>query len=133
MADDFEIKGLLELKQRLKKLPKEIAQKVAQPAANAAAKVFVEPAKAAAPKDSGDMASTIKSRKYRTKSDYIVAASVRPRKGGGVDPYYWKFPELGSVLQPPQPFLRPAFDGNVEAAGEAFRQACIRGLKRYGG
>lgn len=128
---DLQIRGLAALNRVLKSLPKDLADKELQKAVTASAKVFIEPAKNNAPKDSGDMAEQIKSRLVNTENRYRKATSVRPRKGGGKDPFYWIFVELGTEKQPHQSFLRTSFDAHSPEAAEVFRTALAKGLRKY--
>lgn len=52
------------------------------------------------------------------------------------DPFYWWFHEFGTSKMPARPFMRPAFESNVENARQAMvkrLRASIEGFKRkYG-
>ena len=141
MANDVQILGLSELMRTLEKLPKEIASKSGGPVKQAlfqAAKLIREDASRRAPMGkTGNLKRAVRMRRYRNPKSrgyseaYIidVRTGKKPKKGQKARPnqaYYWRWVEFGSKKQKAQPFLRPAFEANKEAAVRKFQEVFRR-------
>jgi len=121
----FEIKGLKELNRELKQLPEDFRTKALNTAVRNMANVIKDQAVENAPKASGFLASSIKTKiapKKSRFSKYISRYIVRPSKNA----YYAHMIEDGTVKQPAQPFMRPAFMAKKEAAVRKFREVLDR-------
>ena len=133
----IQIEGLRELSQRIAKLQRDVQLKIARSATNAGAQVIKRRAKDRITSnssknqtsiDTGSLLNAVvvkrlgKSESNLT-SEHIVA--VRRRKSGrktktlqATAPHA-ALVEFGTVHQPPEPFMRPAFDeGKEEALGK---------------
>lgn len=124
------VNGIAALQRKLRRLPIELQEKHNQDATRAGAEVVAERARDGVVKDSGDLAQTIKTRKKNTKNRFLKAAVVRPVKTKGIDPYYWRFVEFGTIKMSAKPFLRPAFDARTTQAIRAYRDKMRSGLKQ---
>jgi len=130
MSNIATVRGLAALQKKLRTLPVDLQEKHNQAACREGGKVFAAEAEILAPKASGDLSKSISVRKVNTKNRFRKAVSVRPRKGKGVDPFYWHFLEFGTIKMNSQPYLRPAFDNKVNLALRAYRERMRKGLRR---
>lgn len=145
MSDDwgsFEIEGLAELDAKLAELDNATAGKALFSALNAGATPMVKAAKDKAAiaeathkmqygsgyvlVNPGLLKSSIK-KKRLTKAEHAVAVEQGAAVGiyigkgqGGLYPRYWHFLENGTSKMAAVPYLRPAFDENVNLAVEKF-------------
>jgi HK97 gp10 family phage protein len=126
------VSGLKELRDALvRKIPLEMQGKVLQKAMGPAARLIVNAARSRAPVDTGRMRKAV----YATRDRYnskktFEARVVTVRRGKKRDDpkgaYYWKFIEFGhkagKTSVPPNPFLRPAFEGNKHTALQSIKE-----------
>lgn len=131
------ILGMAELAAALKALPPEIASKSGGPlrrALRAAAKKVQLRARALAPKESGRLSRAIVIQTDRHPQNVTERMVVRPRAGKSradqKGAYYWHFLEFGTVRQPAQPFIRPAFDAVKDEALDEFKRHLTAGVIR---
>lgn len=126
------IHGGEELKARLEELAKRKAKAILRGALRAAGGHLRDEIRAAAPVDTGTLRDAIRSAgakgeggKLRAKV-FVSMKQKKPRKTGEtrrlgdngkpIAPFYWDFLERGTRLRPAQPFIRPAFRSEAEAA-----------------
>lgn len=148
MSVDFQVDGLSELEEKLKKLGgDEFADKAVYGALMDAAKPIADAAKENAPrsakpyyrywrgkldKSTGQRNGTRKQMQGGTLESNIVRRRVKGYEHPAVTvtvrdkAFYWRFFEFGTSKQAAKPFLRPAFDAHVDDALEVFK----RRLKR---
>ena len=139
MADDIKVNGLAELQKTLKDLPDRLGKKIVMQALRKAANVIKKDAQQrvrvlATPtefRNPGTVKKAIKVRKSK-QDKYGVYVGVKPLnvkkimafKGNSAnnpnDPFYWWQLEFGNVNMPAFPFLRPAFDANVQTSISEF-------------
>lgn len=143
------IHGLKELQAQLKALGDvELAGKVLAKAAREAFKPVLEAAKAAAPKDTGELAdSLLLATRRRPDGSVVVGIKIGRGKGArqasiaaaafgegqstSLPPARrWHFIELGTSKQPAHPFLRPALDTNSAAVFEGLKANLRKGIER---
>lgn len=140
-----EVRGLRELSDALKALPKKLERRVLNASLMAGGRVIEREAKLRAPqleqptprRKRGTLARNIRARVGRPDDGHnaTVIVAVRKLKGKAIaafkkatgksgannpdDPYYWLFVELGTSKMTARPFLRPAFEAKkIEAAFE---------------
>jgi len=133
MASEIKVNGLAELQRTLKDLPARLGNKVVMQALRKAANVIKKDAQQrvkvlATPtkyRNSGTVKKAIKVRKSK-QHKYGVFVGVKPLNVKKImafagnsannpnDPFYWWQLEFGNVNMPAFPFLRPAFDSNVQ-------------------
>lgn len=110
--------GMEQLFATMQAFPKELAAKALNSALGKAAVPIRDAAQALAPKDTGAMANSIRTAKDRRPemsgmdARYVVFVPWR----GPEAAKYWRYTEFGTSLQPPQPYMRPAFDSQKENA-----------------
>lgn len=112
------IEGLSDLKYALQELPKATATNVVKRALINAAEPILSSAETSAPVRSGRLkASLMVGTKLsrRQKSQHKKESKVEVFVGAGPLPQA-HLEEFGSVNNAPHPFLRPAWDGNKQAA-----------------
>ena len=139
MADEIKVNGLAQLEKTLKALPDRLGKKVVMQALRKAANVIKKDAQNRVPvlkeatpyRNPGTVKKAIKVRKSK-QDKYGVYVGVKPLavkkimefKGDSAqnpnDPYYWWQLEFGNVNMPAHPFLRPAFESNVQASIKEF-------------
>lgn len=121
----IEVKGLRELGEKLQAMGEEMATKIARGATGAAAAKVKAAAQVKAPRRTGNLAKNIitkrlgKSQTSLTSEHIVTVRRSRTKgmkKAGEQSAYYGQFVEFGSIHNTPQPFLRPAFDENVQGA-----------------
>jgi HK97 gp10 family phage protein len=153
VASSTEVLGLRELGQAMGRLSADMAGKVARQATAAGAGVVRKAARAAAPRDSGNLSASIVMKRLRQTNlteEYIVTPrrgktkdvkigkhAARNGKAGknslaGKDAFYARFVEFGTVKMPAQPFMRPALENNVPAATQAMADRLRARLKKVG-
>lgn len=130
------IHGLRALGAAMQSLSLDVALKHASAAASAGARVVASEARRSAPKDTGNLArNVITKRLRRSETDVTAETIVTVRKGrvtakqrqrGLRDAYYASWVEFGTVNAPAQPFLAPALP-RVRANAE---QAMAQSLQR---
>jgi HK97 gp10 family phage protein len=133
MADTQNLTGFDELAKKLKELGPKVAKNGLRRATSAGAAIVRNDARKRAPVDTGEMKRDIMMKRERdarggdtTGAVYTVyvRSGKKSRMAGKKrdvdrDSFYWKFLEFGTAKMAAQPFLRPAFEANKEAAIEA--------------
>lgn len=136
-----QLKNFPQLEQTFKKLPGEIKEKALRAVFRAGARKIANAAKAAAPVKSGRIKGSIATRwakegKWTVSRDaYVKTGGKRADKAGA---YYAHMVEFGhwatgrsrkrgagATWQGPKPFMRPAFDQNVERIVADFQSKTI--------
>lgn len=151
MGNTVQVKGLRELGEAMRTLSDDINKKVSRQAVAAGAKLVRDDARRRAPRDSGNLQAAIVMKNLtRTKltARYVVAtrsgktADVKAGKAAarsgdkaqrrlvGKDAFYGAFVEFGTVKAPAQPFMRPAFEENQQAALDAIATRLAQRIKR---
>lgn len=158
MSDDFgsiEIEGLAELDAKLEGLSNELAGKALFSALNVALTPVVKEAKqraATAPEphtmtvkggrkvevQPGLLKSAIRKRrlpKSEHTGEFVQGAVMGVYVGKGTKqkeyPNYWHFVEYGTAKMPAVPFLRPAFDNNVDLMIKRFSDKLSKNIDKY--
>lgn len=116
---NIQIKGLKEVSQKLKKLPKNIRNRHVGKALRAGGKLVRDEARLHAPVATGLVRKNVAMRtstgaRAGRNADVKVRIGIISDKTGretGTDAFYWRFHEFGTSKMPAQPFLRPAFEG----------------------
>lgn len=137
------IEGLDLLGKALQELPKNIGRNVLRGAVNAGATVIRKEAVMRVPIDTGKLRKAIYQKQIRELSSAVQQtffvgwrhgkkerAVQRRRKRGGQtvtviedrDAYYGRFVEFGTAKMAAQPFMRPAYESQKEAALQAIRE-----------
>ena len=130
MADSKNLTGFRELAAALKQLPQRVARKHLRGSNAKGAQLVRNKARELAPKDTGEMVKDIQIKRERSEGDHVASHSVFVRSGKrsrlsgrarnvDKDSFYWRFVEFGTVKMAAQPFLRPAFEAEKEAAVDA--------------
>ena len=124
----FKLEGFRELERALaEELPRVTAKGALRRACIKAMGALEATAAALAPKDTGKLARSItikpvkarrvsRTRFARSEGIEIAVGPTGPEAGGKAA---WK--EFGTVHQPPQPFMRPAFDAEAEGVLRSVR------------
>lgn len=157
----MELKGLAALKRQLDELPDKLAVKVLAKAARKAFLPVIEAARSMAPVHRGVLRDSIKiSVKKPSKGDPIVVVGLkiagarakadnrsltkkqaRALKASGeqnidIPSRRWHFAEFGTAYAAAHPFIRPAWDANVNGMVESLKTELAReiqsALKRRG-
>ena len=110
------IEGLDELEKQFDRLIDTSKKKVMQKALNAAAAPIKKEAKAKAPKKTGLLKKSIRSKQMK----YTEKPSVGIYVAGKA--YYWWFIENGTSKMAAAPFLRPAVDAKYEEGVNKFKE-----------
>lgn len=158
MSDDWgsiEINGLDELDAKLAELDNELSGKALFSALNVALTPVVKEAKQralVAPEphtmtkkggqkvlvQPGLLSSAIRKKrlpKSEHTGEFAQGAVMGVYVGKGTKqkefPNYWHIPEYGSVKQPATPYLRPAFDHNVDLMIERFSDKLAKNIDKY--
>lgn len=104
------IDGIDEIENILGTLAPRVARTVNRSAIHAVANEIRNEAKQKAPRQTGALKKSIKSRRRRPRnpdkpySDVYVQTGKQARN----DAYYWRFVEYGTKTQSPRPFFKPA-------------------------
>lgn len=85
--------------------------------------------RANAPRDSGEMASSIDMFAIEPKDGLTTMVGVGP-KG---DYFYWRFVEMGTKHIKAQKFIRPAYARHENRISEKIKEGLNRILEEYGG
>lgn len=127
----LDFSGLEDLSKDLELLSRAENNKVLRDATRAGAKVLAQAVRDKAPEKSGKLKRNIVVATVRGRPGVISSGvHIRGRSPSGEtdntmkadnpnNAFYWRFVELGTVHQPAQPFLRPAFDEQENAATSA--------------
>lgn len=158
MSDDFtsvEVLGLDELDRKLGELDNKLAGKAIYGALGYALTPVVKDAKKFASKAKephtvvysngkkievkpGLLRTAIKKRrvpKSEMKGEFAQGAAMGMYIGTGrnkVYPNYWHFIERGTSTQPATPFIRPAFDNNIQLMLDRFSEKLNENIDKYG-
>jgi HK97 gp10 family phage protein len=127
VAETKNLTGFKELADALKQLPKNVARKHLRGSVAKGATRIRKKARELAPKDTGEMSKDIQVKRERTAGDHIASYSVFVRSGRksrlsgkarnvDKDSFYWVYQEMGTSKMAAHPFMRPAFEGEKEAA-----------------
>lgn len=126
----IKVDGLSELKRKLDKLPEELRRYALNEAAKAGAQPIRDEAARLAPR-----ASSPSHPELGHLADHIAvfeptktAKGVSVRQGPAAGYYWGRYLEFGTSKMPAQPFMRPAFDANKEAAVEAEKEALAKSI-----
>lgn len=151
-----QVRGLDQLLKNMEQLPRELVSKnggLVRSALFKATKRVREEARKRAPRDTGNLSRNVIA--VRDKNPQANGASERfmitvrgkrwtkkakekaVRKSSGKidyrrsgDAFYWRWVEFGTRFVRAQPFLRPAFEGEKEAALEDFKSSLATGITR---
>lgn len=149
-----EVQGLSELEDKLAELDNKLAGKAIYNALGYALTPVVKDAKKFAAKAKephtvvypngkkidvkpGLLRTAIKKRrvpKSEMKGEFAQGAAMGMYIGTGrnkVYPNYWHFIERGTSTQPATPFIRPAFDNNIQLMIERFSQKLNENIDKY--
>lgn len=130
MADTRNLTGFKELAENLKKLGPKLAKNGLRSATSAGAAIIRNDARARAPVDTGELKKDIQIKRerdtqggelFRALYSVYTRSGKRSRLSGKArnvdkDSFYWKFQEFGTAKQAAQPYMRPAFEANKDAA-----------------
>lgn len=125
MIARFELQGDKDLIRKLNMLGEKQIPAVLEKAALAASEIVREEAAQRAPVDTGTLSRNI-SKETVEKSKSVVEVNIGP----GPQAFYGKFVELGTVKQPPHPFLRPAAETKQNEATKAFSKVLEAELEK---
>ncbi|WP_421794294.1 HK97-gp10 family putative phage morphogenesis protein [Hydrocarboniphaga effusa] len=155
-SSSIKVQGLDQLLKNLEQLPRELVSKnggLVRTALFKATKRIREQARQRAPRDTGVLAKNIiavrdkNPRANGASERYIITVRKKrwskqakeraTRRANGKidyrrsnDAYYWRWVEFGTATQQAQPFLRPAFESEKEAAVLDFKDSLASGIKR---
>jgi HK97 gp10 family phage protein len=141
VADTKNLTGFKELADALKQLPQRVARKHLRGSTAKGATVIRKAARDLAPVDTGEMRKDIQIKRERTSGDHVASYSVYTRGGKrsrlagkarnvDKDSFYWKFVEFGTAKMAAQPFMRPAFEANKEAAVDALGEELDKRIQK---
>ncbi len=150
------VEGLDQLLKNMQQLPRELVSKnggLVRSALFRATKLIREEVRARAPVDTGNLKRNViavrdrnpqaagASERYvitvRRKRQTKAAKAKAKRKANGKidyrasgDAYYWRFVEFGTSDTRAQPFLRPGFEAQKQAAVTEFKDTLSKGIAR---
>lgn len=150
MSAAFKIIGMDKLLKQLDQLEAELALKAIAAAARVAFKPVLDTAKLLVPRDSGELADSIKLRLEKPKGSETVikvglmigksskarqakaaAAAFGEAQSGRVPAARrWHFIELGTSHQAAHPYLRPALDQNAGAVLEILKAELLKQIHK---
>lgn len=113
LETEIKMTGFDELEKVLKALPGELAKRDLNTSLRKGANHMRDAAQAKVPIDEGDLKDSLKVQKQKADNSEEVKLTLSPSKPKG---FHAHFVEFGTVKNPAQPFMRPAFD---ETKGEA--------------
>ena len=139
MSVEFNIKGLDEAQEKLKRLGNPRLMKNAVRRSMRKAMAIVRDAARANAKTLDDPQTSekiwkniaIAAGKTRNPNEVIMRVGVRggasfsnpnPPNTSGGDTRHWRWLEFGSVHNPPTPFMRPALQNNIQAVTNSFAE-----------
>lgn len=139
MSVEFNIEGLDEVQEKLKRLANPRLMKNAARRSMRKAMAIVRDAARSGAKNIDDPQTAekiwkniaIAAGKTRNPNEVIMRVGVRggasfsnpnPPKTSGGDTRHWRWVELGSVHNPPTPFMRPALQNNIQAVTNSFAE-----------
>jgi HK97 gp10 family phage protein len=161
MSAMIKVDGLKQLGERMQKLGADVNKRTSRAATAAGARVVRDATRknidALQLVDTGNMRAAVaaqRSKRTRLTSEHRVGiksgggyrsgdiqggktSDVKAAKTGtgklGVDAFYWRFLEFGTVDRPATPFLRPAFESNKNKAVEEIKRVLERRIKKAEG
>ena len=139
MSVEFNIEGLDEVQEKLKRLSNPRLMKNAARRSMRKAMAIVRDSARNAAKGIDDPQTSekiwkniaIAAGKTRNPNEVIMRVGVRggasfsnpnPPNTSGGDTRHWRWVELGSVHNPPTPFMRPALQNNIQAVTNSFAE-----------
>ena len=139
MSVEFNIEGLDEVQEKLKRLANPRLMKNAARRSARKAMAIVRDAARANAKAIDDPQTaekiwkniTIATGKTRNSNEVVMRVGIRggasfsnpnPPKTSGGDTRHWRWVELGASHFPPTPFMRPALQSNIQAVTNSFAQ-----------
>lgn len=139
MSVEFNIEGLDEVQEKLKRLANPRLMKNAARRSMRKAMAIVRDAARSGAKNIDDPQTAekiwkniaIAAGKTRNPNEVIMRVGVRggasfsnpnPPNTSGGDTRHWRWVELGSVHNPPTPFMRPALQNNIQAVTNSFAE-----------
>lgn len=139
---EIKVDGLDSLMRALHELPDRVAKNALRSAVNAGATEIKRGAREKAPVDTGRLKRSLYQRQIREQSSlyqqtYFVGVRTGPKRGKdgkkdySQDAWYWKFVEFGTSKIVARPFLRPAFEGNKEAAVNRIAEKLDERIQKY--
>lgn len=129
MNVDFQVNGLSELDDALAELTLSAQKKTLEGALMKAALPIMKDAKKRAPKDEGDLRKAIGRQRIKKADLPSVTVKVK-RSRKNPYPFYWHFIEYGTSRMAATPFLRPAFEQNVELAIQLFSEELTKRIDK---
>ena len=126
MTIKVRVTGLREIEKALSNLPKATGKNVVRRVLKARAQPIAQAARNLAPVDDGDLQKSITvgtklSKAQRGKHKKRTSGTVEMFIGAGPNPQA-HLQEFGTKDMPPQPFMRPAWDGGKEALLEGIKE-----------
>jgi HK97 gp10 family phage protein len=139
MSVEFNIEGLDEVQEKLKRLANPRLMKNAARRSMRKAMAIVRDSARNAAKGIDDPQTSekiwkniaIAAGKTRNQNEVVMRVGVRggasfsnpnPPNTSGGDTRHWRWLEFGSVHNPPTPFLRPALQNNIQAVTNSFAE-----------
>ena len=139
MSVEFNIEGLDEVQEKLKRLGNPRLMKNAARRSMRKAMAIVRDSARNAAKSIDDPQTSekiwkniaIAAGKTRNQNEVVMRVGVRggasfsnpnPPNTSGGDTRHWRWLEFGSVHNPPTPFLRPALQNNIQAVTNSFAE-----------
>ena len=139
MSVEFNIEGLDEVQEKLKRLANPRLMKNAARRSMRKAMAIVRDAARSGAKNIDDPQTSekiwkniaIAAGKTRNPNEVVMRVGVRggasfsnpnPPNTSGGDTRHWRWAELGSVHNPPTPFMRPALLNNIQAVTNSFAE-----------
>ncbi len=136
MVETVKIKGLKELSQKMKQLPKELRGKTLNFAVRKGATIIRDEAANRAPERTGVLKRSIVIRKRKVlnaSNEAAQAVLVKKNAKSGGDPFYWRFVEFGTKNMAARPFMRRAFESLKFAVVEEIKSQLAKKIKRVAG
>ena len=139
MSAEFNIEGLDEVQEKLKRLGNpRLMKNAARRSARKAMAIARDAARSAAKNIDDPQTSekiwkniAIAAGKTRNPNEVVMRVGVRggasfsnpnPPNTSGGDTRHWRWLEFGSVHNPPTPFMRPALQNNIQAVTNSFAE-----------
>lgn len=131
------VTGLADLERRLSALGKDMGGKIARGAAAAGVNVIKAEARRRVPVKTGAAKQAIVTKRVRgtpLAAEYVVGfkKAKKADRNGPKDGWYARLLEFGTVKMPAQPFMRPAFDTQKQAAVDKVAQVLKKRLDKVG-
>ncbi len=135
MKTSVSITGLNEIEAALISAGPKLARNALRRGLVAAGKVMVDAVKSRVPVDSGDLKRSIKARVSVSPKKGSGSVKIGPAYGGkgSKDPgVYGRFQEFGTIHDPAQPFMRPAFDAESKKSLDVFTDVMREEVQKLG-